>query len=186
MALFLCVLASSTAALTACTAQNHARTEGHDTDRYRVAANLLGSDKIDSRYGGVYLLESVAVSSPSKRSEVYDLLASFVREHAVKTGNMRADQPATDIQSALTVLGRRMPSGGDLVLDLHDAYLKGADLRDADLKGADLIGTDLRDADLRGAEFAGADISGADLRGVRGISANELRRQTRTDPATRF
>jgi uncharacterized protein YjbI with pentapeptide repeats len=52
--------------------------------------------------------------------------------------------------------------------DLRDAYLGGADLRDAclydaDLRDAYLGGADLRDADLSGADLRYADLSHADL-----------------------
>jgi uncharacterized protein YjbI with pentapeptide repeats len=49
-------------------------------------------------------------------------------------------------------------------LTLHDACLNGADLRRADLRGADLEGSNLNKADLRGANLTGADLSRVDLR----------------------
>jgi hypothetical protein len=66
-------------------------------------------------------------------------------------------------------------SGADLCwadlrgADLYRALLRGADLRGALLRGADLRGADLRWvhlplADLREADLTGADLSGADLR----------------------
>ena len=48
--------------------------------------------------------------------------------------------------------------------DLRDAYLGGADLRDADLSGADLRYADLSHADLSDANLSDADLSYADLR----------------------
>jgi len=55
--------------------------------------------------------------------------------------------PATDIQAALTVIGRRAAIGTG-VPDLTNAhfpkaYLNGADLNRAHLNGADLSGADL-------------------------------------------
>jgi uncharacterized protein YjbI with pentapeptide repeats len=49
-------------------------------------------------------------------------------------------------------------------LTLHDACLNGADLRHADLHGADLEGSNLSQADLRGANLTRADLSRVDLR----------------------
>ena len=55
-----------------------------------------------------------------------------------------------------------------LKLNLGNADLSGADLRDADLNGANL-----RDADLSGADFRDADLSGADL-SVANLSGTNL------------
>jgi len=65
-----------------------------------------------------------------------------------------------------------------LKLNLGNADLSGADLRDADLSGADLRdadlnGANLRDADLSGADFRDADLSGADL-SVANLSGADL------------
>ena len=54
---------------------------------------------------------------------------------------------------------------------IRDAYLSGANLREADLREADLRGANLREADLswsnlRGANLREADLSGADLSGA--------------------
>jgi hypothetical protein len=48
-------------------------------------------------------------------------------------------------------------------LTLHDACLKGADLRRTDLHGADLERCNLEEADLRGANLASADLSDVNL-----------------------
>ena len=50
--------------------------------------------------------------------------------------------------------------------NLHEADLRGADLREADLSEADLRWADLREADLSGANLRWADLSGADLSGA--------------------
>src|SRR5215210_6981864 len=49
---------------------------------------------------------------------------------------------------------------------LHDACLKEVDLRRADLRGADLKGSDLKEADLRGANLSNADLSNTCLAGA--------------------
>ncbi|WP_445631276.1 pentapeptide repeat-containing protein [Nostoc sp. DSM 114167] len=63
----------------------------------------------------------------------------------------------TDIQAALTVIGRR-----NLLEDPKDQKL---DLRNTDIRQADLLKTNLQQADLRGADLSGADLRGADLSG---------------------
>jgi uncharacterized protein YjbI with pentapeptide repeats len=65
--------------------------------------------------------------------------------------------------------------------NLIQANLSRADLRGANLDGANLAGANLRDANLRD-----ADLRGADLRDVRGMRADEIRKQARTDSTTRF
>src|SRR5215469_12811937 len=138
----------------------------------------LGSDKEVVRLGGIYALEGVMNTSEQYHEPVLEALSAFVRN-----GN-KLD---TEIQAALTVIGRRAPIGkGDPDLrnahisgaELIKADLRGAYLSDADLSGAFLIyanlvdahvmGADLRDAhllgaDLRGASLASADLTGADL-----------------------
>jgi uncharacterized protein YjbI with pentapeptide repeats len=54
-------------------------------------------------------------------------------------------------------------SNPDLVPNLHEADLSGADLNRANLKGADLSGANLRDADLWGADLSEASLEGANL-----------------------
>jgi uncharacterized protein YjbI with pentapeptide repeats len=50
--------------------------------------------------------------------------------------------------------------------DLRGANLRDADLRDADLRGANLFGANLRDANLFGADLFDANLFGANLRGA--------------------
>lgn len=61
----------------------------------------------------------------------------------------------TDIQAALTVIGRR-----NLLEDPKDQKL---DLRNIDIRGADLLGVNLQQADLRGSDLSGANLRAADL-----------------------
>lgn len=73
----------------------------------------------------------------------------------------------TDIQVALTVIGRR-DSQKDPVnqkIDLRNTHIRRADLRGVDFAGADLSGSDLCGADLRSADLCGADLDKAQLCG---------------------
>jgi uncharacterized protein YjbI with pentapeptide repeats len=54
----------------------------------------------------------------------------------------------------------------DYVLDLHGAFLRGADLSFTKLRRAKLAGADLSRATLRGSDLAGADLRGTILRGA--------------------
>ncbi|MBD2531518.1 pentapeptide repeat-containing protein [Nostoc flagelliforme FACHB-838] len=71
----------------------------------------------------------------------------------------------TDIQAALTVIGRRnlLEDPKDQKLDLRNTDIRLADLLKVNLQQADLRGADLSGADLRGADLSGADLSGAKL-----------------------
>jgi uncharacterized protein YjbI with pentapeptide repeats len=130
----------------------------------------LGSDKVVVRLGGIYALEGVMNTSEQYRRSVLEALCAFVR-NGTKDGSDRS--PATDIQAALIVIGRRRP-GGAGVVDLTGAHLAKADLRKvnmsrADMIGADLSGADLSDADLSDANMTNdlmrnSNLTGADLK----------------------
>ena len=71
----------------------------------------LASDKIEMRLGGLYALEGVMNTSEQYHGPVLEALCAFVREHTIgKTVSEK--QPATDIQAALTVIGRRAEGTG--------------------------------------------------------------------------
>ena len=89
-------------------------------------------------------------------------------------------RPATDVQAALTVLGRlpQQPnvSRGDLTgAQIAGAQLVQVDLSDANLVQVDLSGARLDTANLSGAQLYGADLSGAQLERAN-LSAADLSR----------
>jgi hypothetical protein len=167
--------------------------QGHITDRYTKAIEQLGSDKLDVRLGGIYALERIAVDSKRDHPTVVEVLCALVREGSRRHGAPRPKQsmvdeaaekpdatapgtdakprPATDVQAALSVLGRlpQQPnvSRGDLTgAQVAGAHLGGANLTSAQLAGADLSGARLYMADLTSALLGGADLSGATLAGA--------------------
>ena len=71
-------------------------------------------------------------------------------------------QRNTDIQAALTVIGRRAEGPG--AVDLTKANIQGAHLDDAHLSGANLSRAYLREANLSGAHLGDATLSVANLR----------------------
>ena len=176
-------------AVTVVTTQQELRVgqQGQITDRYTKAVDQLGSTKLDIRLGGIYALERLASDSPRDDRTVYDVLCAFVREHDPKPPDKPpplADihtaliykPPATDIQVALTVIGRRKPLtdgfNPDLTsirtsqADLTQAKLANAKLFNADLTGADLTGTDLHSADLHDAVLFSANLLRANMAGA--------------------
>jgi hypothetical protein len=153
--------------------------QGQITDRYTKAIEQLGSDKLDVRLGGIYALERIARDSERDHPTVVEVLSAFVREHSDPAQiiapnpmiSSARSMPPTDIQAALTVLGRLPHRLGVSRGDLAGAFLVGADLTGANLSGARLIGANLSGARLIGANLSGAlinraDLSGADLAGA--------------------
>jgi hypothetical protein len=145
--------------------------QGHVTDRYTKAIEQLGSDKLDIRLGGIYALERIARDSARDHSTVMEVLAAFVREHSqdVETDTSEDGKPPglrlrTDLQAAVTVIGRRDSAQDTSGVRLN---LSGADLAGADLAGADLAHAKLITTDLTGANLTPADLTGADLRGAK-------------------
>jgi uncharacterized protein YjbI with pentapeptide repeats len=127
---------------------------------------LLGhkdKDEVRLRLGGIYALEGVMNASDQYHQPVLETLCAFVRDQPQTSNDA---PPATDIQAALTVIGRRKPGLGEVDLSgahIVKASLIGADLSHADLSHAHLGGADLSHADLRGADLSHADLSQADL-----------------------
>jgi uncharacterized protein YjbI with pentapeptide repeats len=126
----------------------------------------LGSDKPVIQLGGIYALEGVMNTSDQYRQPILEALCAFVRDRTAAPMK-DYERPATQVQAALTVIGRRLfPDAGRVDLSgaqIHKASLHGANLRGADLRGADLRGTDLRNANLSGAILLLADLDGAAL-----------------------
>ncbi len=87
----------------------------------------------------------------------------------------------TDIQVALTVIGRRnyLEDRENQQINLRNTNIRRADLLGANLERVDFRGSDLCGADLRGAALAGADLSGARLSGSILYEANLLKANLR-------
>jgi hypothetical protein len=109
--------------------------QGHITERYAKAIQQLGDTELAVRLGGIYALERLAHDSPERdHPTVVEVLSAFVREGSKKQCTPRPEQgmaheaaketdtaapqsnaearPPTDVQAALTVLGRLPKRGG--------------------------------------------------------------------------
>ena len=161
--------------------------EGKLTERFSKAVELLGSDKLDIRLGGIYTLERIAQDSLKDYWTVMEVLTAFVREQSRKEYRdyipSLSESPSSigiiddeltlreDIQAALTVIGRREWSKVERPhqeLNLMRAFLGKVFLFDADLRNANLFKTNLQQSilirtDLRKAILADAILIGADL-----------------------
>jgi Pentapeptide repeats (8 copies) len=129
----------------------------------------LASDKIVMRLGGIYALEGVMNTSEQYHGPVLEAMCAFVRESTIgKT--VPKDKPTTDVQAALTVIGRRIKGPG--AVDLANVSIPGANLSHADLSGANLSGTDLSGSNLGNADLTGARLTKANLSSAELFGAN--------------
>lgn len=139
------------------------------------AIEQLGSDKAETRLGAIYTLEQVAKDFPSKQWTIVETLAAFIRENAPFT---RSEEHLydneleeelillpTDIQAALTVIGRRNVSKepANQKLDLRYVDITGADLTGANLQNADFTGSCLQNCIFTQANLQAVDFSGVDM-----------------------
>ena len=119
--------------------------EGQITERFTRAIAQLGDDNLAFRLGGIYALERIAKDSEKDHSPIMEILTAYVRERAPRQEGIgkAAKTPPTDIQAALTVIGRRETTGENrstAPLDLRATQLAGADLTGAPLRGVKLAG----------------------------------------------
>jgi hypothetical protein len=154
---------------------------GQLTERYTKAITQLASDKITERLGGIYALEHLMAESERDHGTVVEVLAAFVRERTSAGQGMFPQKPehvhqglrpayrtlATDVQAALTVLGRRPQRHEPHSLNLRIADLCGADLAGLRLDQADLWGAKLRDVIMHGARLRGANLCWAQIQDSR-------------------
>jgi hypothetical protein len=116
--------------------------EGQLADRYSKAIDQLGSDQVGVRRGGIYALEGIALDSPRDHPMVMEVLTAFIREHSgpvllSDSAEQRQGQVIRpDVQTAITVVGRRDAKRDVRPMDVARANLDGADLTGADLGGA--------------------------------------------------
>ncbi len=148
-------------------------------ERYQTGANMLGSDTLATRLGGIYALEHLAKDHPDEyHIQIMKLLCVFVR-HPRTDKSFDAEAPVRpDVEAAVQAIGTRGEDGKKLEsdekwhLDLHGANLKCAYLFGIDLTGAKLKDANLTDAKMFNANLTGADIFGANLAGAKMHRAN--------------
>jgi uncharacterized protein YjbI with pentapeptide repeats len=150
--------------------------QGQVTDRYFKAIDQLGSDKLDVRIGGIYALERIAHDSPRDHPTVFEVLATFVREHSSEQWPLKPEgEPGTnlpdhstrpDVQAVMNVIGRREVGYDNGQIDLSRVNLIGADLRNAKLARAIMTAANLTRANLAGADLKGAELVDAILVGA--------------------
>ena len=154
-------------------------------ERYQKGLEMLGSDVLSVRLGGIYALDRLAKEQPSEyHIPIIKQFCAFVRNPTGKPTEVELRQQCkkptapplrVDIQEVVTAIGRRSEDGikeedtaEGFELDLSGADLRGLRLPDGNLRGVDLHGSYLMHAylanvDLRGARCAFARLFMAQL-----------------------
>jgi len=150
------------------------------TERFSKAVEMLGSDKIEIRLGGIYALERIAKDSGKDYWIIVEILTGFVREHSKSRWEQEKTQleqvreaahPPTDIQAILTVLKHRTLSYGKgeeylpnlRLADFSWMILAKSTIKEMNLWGAKLQNSNLQESKLMGANLAQANLSGINL-----------------------
>ena len=173
-------------------AQQQGRTtlQGQLNQRYEKGSEMLGSDVLAVRIGGIYNLQRLAEEDlVHYYIPIARLFCAFVRNPPAETTDDDRDTGLRvtlrdDVQTVLDWLGRNRQfaledeHGPDHLLNLRGAALQGVslgkdmNLSRADLSGADLSeaqsldGLDLSQALLHGARLTNADFTEANLSGA--------------------
>ena len=174
-------------------AQRQADTAQQDllNERYQQGTEMLGSEVLSVRLGGIYALQRLAGEYPKQyHIQIMQLLCAFVRHPPTgimdKTrqipGEPNKYELRSDMQEAIESISAcharqdRLEKAADYRLDiragnlscahLFKARLSGANLSRANLAGARLIGADLAGAEFSHANLAGIVLIGADLSGT--------------------
>ena len=148
-------------------AQIEALTRQQISQQFSKGVELLGEGTLAERLGGIYTLEQVAQRSETYHWPVMETLTSYVRSsEASEVGLI-----STEVQAALTVIGRRKLRKEPGLLNLSKVFLAGANLTkaflsEANLTGADLLKANLSEANLSDANLTKAFLSEANLTGA--------------------
>ena len=148
--------------------------QGLRNERYQKGAEMLGSEILSVRLGGIYALQSLAWEYPEQYYvQCMRLLCAFVRnppKHEVFVAYEESDAWVPplreDVQAIMDMMGNR----GDtlIALEMQKEFrlnLNGTNLKYASLGDLNLSNVDLNNADLSEARLAGADLSWTFLMG---------------------
>ena len=162
--------------------QTETAQQGLLNERYQRGAEMLGSEVLAVRLGGVYALQRLAAEHPDGyHLPIMRLLCAFVR---TPTKDEPLDRPnffdgeqfdpliRDDVQAAMSAIGERDLFG----IEIENAKRFTLDLRGSNLSrgvfdGFRLDGADLSDANLEGAQLETASVKGAKLLRARLVSA---------------
>ena len=150
-------------------------------ERYQRGAEMLGSDVLAVRMGGIYALKRLAEEHPAQyHIQIMDMFCAFARNPTAgpedivteRTGIVPFLSLREDIQAAVTAIGHRsqesiiLEGKNDYVLNLTGACLNHLRLENANLSSVRLAGADLRGAYLPYANLSQAGLAEANLSGT--------------------
>ncbi len=170
VALLLAIWRSWVSQRQADTAQQHLLNE-----RYQRGGEMLGSNILSVRLGGIYALQRLAKEHPEQyHIQIMQLLCAFVRHptngDGVETQPDNEEEPRLreDIQAAIEAIS----SCHSRQIDLEKEAKFLLDLRGAHLAGVLLVRANLVNANLHYANLAKAQLLSADLSGARLVHTN--------------
>ena len=159
-------------------------------ERYQQGAEMLGSDVLSVRLGGIYALRRLAEEHPEQyHIQAMRLLCAFVRNPTKDEMEQPGEdpQPRDDVQIALDAIcachevNTARDSVNQFWLDFRDGDLRGARLRSVNLSVklsligqtfAELINSHQSGADFNGAQLHSAELDFAVLSGANFQNAN--------------
>ena len=142
-------------------------------ERYQKGAEMLGSNVLSVRLGGVYALDRLAREHPAEyHIPILQLFCAFVRNPSGKKTERElmgqrkeptAPDLRVDIQEVITAIGRRSEDGirEEEASDEFELDLSGADLRNLRLGDGNFRGANLSRAYLTHSYLANVDLRGA-------------------------
>ena len=168
-------------------------------ERYQRGAEMLGSEVLPVRLGGIYDLERLAAEHPERyHIQVIKLFCAFARNPTDAKRITRSPEPLddpddevhilrADVEDVMRAIGTRGTVGISLepdpkdehLLYLRDANLRHLQARDAKLSGAWLPNANLSEARLPSVDLSGARLRNADLSDARLQQANLSRSNLR-------
>ena len=169
-------------------ANRQANTAQHGllNERYQKGAEMLGSEVLSVRLGGIYALQRLAEENPEQyHVPIIQLFCTFARNPPKSKESKPENQPPhkpslrEDVQAVMTAIGRRSKAGhayekatkSSGLTTTFTAKSQGGERVTVrrempfwlDLRKANLNCTDLYEADLSSANFSGADLSSANF-----------------------
>ena len=165
--------------------------QGLLNERYQKGADMLGSEVLTVRLGGIYALQRLAKEHPEQyHVQVMRLLCAFVRlpskDQSIEPGPA-AIEPGTllgirhDVDAIMQAIGSRsnqqiaLEREADFRLDLRGAELTGAQLLDADLSHARFHHARLSNVNFANTDLTDAFLSHADLSQAQFVNVNFTR-----------
>lgn len=152
------------------------------------AVNDEGYPKLELRLGALYSLEKIALSNEDYHPQVMEVLCAYVRlnarlnslEHEKESMSVKAvDSPREDIQTAITIVGRRNvtfdPERASLNLssvDLEGADFSNAQLNNVNFDGSHLANTKFINASIQHCSFVKVELGSSNLSLCNAVSSD--------------